>query len=111
MMHGFTFFLNGKDYFVETSQVYKTSKLAAKILPALGLSRDEVYKNGNIQALLYRMQKATCEVRTCENTERKEKRYFEISGDGFGGRGSWVNDGETVLIRFDENDEAYIAEL
>ena len=93
-MEGFTFYLHGKDYFVETKQVNKTKKLAEKILPLIGAS----VTDGNIEALLYRMRKATCKICTCHNTDRKENRYYEISGENFGGLGSWLNDGETIVL-------------
>ena len=95
MLQGFTFFLNNKDYFVETSRTNKTQKLAADILDLLGYSVTE----GNIKALLYRLNRATCEVKIAENADRKEKRYYEISGEGFGGCGSWIDDGSTVILK------------
>lgn len=97
MMNGFTFFLRGKDYFVETKQVYKTKKLAERILPLIGCSVTE----NNIGGLLYRMQKANCEIITCENTDRKENRYYNIFGENFGGKGSWLDDGETIVLKLD----------
>ena len=93
IMNGFHFFLNGKDYFVETSRIKKTKTLARKILPLIGAKDTE----GNAEYLLYLMRKATCEIRTC-NTDRKENRYYEISGENFGGCGSWVDDGETIIL-------------
>ena len=95
LMRGFTFFLNGKDYFVETSRSNKTQNLAAEILHLLGYSVAE----GNIKALLFRLMKATCEIKIAENADRKEKRYYEISGEGFGGCGSWIDDGSTVILK------------
>ena len=95
MLNGFTFFLNNKDFFVETSRTNKTQSLAAEILHLLGYSATE----GNIKALLFRLKKATCEIKTAENANRKEKRYYEISGEGFGGCGSWIDDGNTVILK------------
>ena len=95
MLQGFTFFLNNKDYFVETKRTNKTQKLAADILDLLGYSVTE----GNIKALLFRLKKATCEIKIAENAGRKEKRYFEISGEGFGGCGGWIDDGSTVILK------------
>ena len=95
MSQGFTFFLNGKDYFVETSRTNKTQNLAADVLNLLGYSVTE----GNKKELLYRLMKATCEVKIAENADRKEKRYYEISGEGFGGCGGWIDDGSTVILK------------
>jgi hypothetical protein len=94
MLYGFTFYLRGKDYFITTTQTKKTTKLASTILPLIGCSVTE----GNIQALLFKMSKATCEIKTCQNSNRTEKRYYDISGDDFSGRGSWIDDGETIII-------------
>ena len=96
-MYGFTFYLRGKDYFVVTSYVNKTKNLARKILPEIGAS----ITDGNVDYLLYLMQKAKCEIKTC-NTDRKENRYYDISGENFGGKGSWINDGETIIIYLDK---------
>lgn len=96
-MQGFTFFLRGKDYFVETPQVKKTANLAKKVLPLIGCS----ITDGNIKAILYRMARAKCEIHTCQNATRECKQYYEISGEGFGGRGSWLDDGETVILKVD----------
>lgn len=95
MLKGFTFFLNNKDYFVETDRTNKTQNLAAEILQLLGYSVTE----GNTKALLYRLKKATCEIKIAENADRKDKRYYEISGEGFGGCGSWIDDGSTVILK------------
>ena len=94
-MNGFHFFLNGKDYFVETIRTNKTKNLARKILPMIGASDTE----GNINALLHRMQKATCEIKKSMYADRY---YYEISGDGFGGYGSWTDDGETIILKMEE---------
>ena len=91
IMSGFHFFLNGKDYFVETSRIKKTKILARKILPLIGAKDTE----GNAEYLLYLMRKATCEIKKSACSERG---YYEISGENFGGCGSWVDDGETIIL-------------
>lgn len=96
MMQGFTFFFKNKDYFIETKRTNKTKNLAAEILPLIGCSATE----GNIKALLFKLEKANCEIKIA-NTDKKEKRYYEISGEGFGGRGGWINDGSTILLKID----------
>ena len=95
MLQGFTFFLNNKDFFFFFSRTNTTQNLSSEILHLLGYSSTE----GNIKALLFRLKKATCEIKIAENANRKEKRYFEISGDGFGGCGGWVDDGNTVILK------------
>lgn len=95
MIQGFTFFFKNKDYFVETKRTNKTQSLAAEILPLIGCSVTE----GNIKALLFRLNRANCEIKTATNTDRKEKRYYEISGEGFGGCGGWFDDGNTIILK------------
>lgn len=94
MKNGYTFFMirNGKqqDIFVETDAKRKTKKLAQKVARALLLPDNP----GTIHELIYFMQRATCE----EKTLPDGRRYYEISGDGFGGRGSFVDDDKTVII-------------
>lgn len=95
IMNGFTFYLHGKDYFVETSQINKTKKLVEKILQLVGVN----ITSRNIECILLKMRKATCKICTCKNTDRKENRYYEISGENFGGLGSWLDDGETIILK------------
>jgi hypothetical protein len=95
MMTGFTFFFKQKDYFVETNRKNKTQNLAAEILPLIGCS----VSDENVKALLCRLRKSNCEIKTAENTDRKEKRYYEISSDGFSGRGGWLDDGSTIVLK------------
>ena len=90
-MKGFTFVLGNKDVFVETEKKNKTEKLASEILRKLLLPDNPDTR----KELLYWLQKAECEVRTLSNG----KQYYEIHGDHFGGRGSFVDDGETVIIK------------
>jgi len=94
MMQGFTFFFKQKDYFINTNRVNKTKNLAAEILPLIGCP----VTDGNIDALLWMMKRAKCEIKTCEGSARKEKRYYEISDEGFGGNGGWLDDGSTIIL-------------
>ena len=90
-MKGFTFVLGNKDIFVETEKKNKTEKLASEILRKLLLPDNPDTR----KELLYWLQKAECEVRTLSNG----KQYYEIYGDHFGGRGSFIDDGKTVIIK------------
>lgn len=90
-MKGFTFMLKDKDVFVETSYVNKTENLASKILTKMLLPDNPDTR----KELLYWLQKAECEIKTLGNG----KQMYDIHGDNFGGKGSFVDDGKTVIIK------------
>lgn len=90
MMHGFTFYVGNKDYFVVTDKKNKTRKLAQEILKKLGINHED---EATIKEVLYRTQKATCEIRTCGNG----RQYYNIVGNGFMG-GSFLDEDKTVII-------------
>lgn len=90
VMNGFTFKLGGKDVFVKTDLKNKTEGLAKKILLKMGLPENPDTR----KELLYWLQKANCEIRTLSNG----KQYYEIYGKYFCGRGSDVDDGNTIII-------------
>lgn len=90
-MKGFTFVLKGKDVFIETSYVNKTEHLASKILTKMLLPDNPDTR----KELLYWLQKAECEIKTLSNG----KQMYDIHGDNFGGKGSFVDDGKTVIVK------------
>lgn len=87
-MTGYTFPLGNKDVFVVTEAKRKTRTLARQIL------RKMMLPDGRADELLYWLQKAECDIKTLSNG----KQYYEIHGDGFGGKGSFVDDGNTIII-------------
>lgn len=87
-MTGFTFPLGNKDVFVVTEAKRKTRTLARQIL------RKMMLPDGRADELLYWLQKAECDIKTLSNG----KQYYEIHGDGFGGKGSFVDDDNTIII-------------
>lgn len=96
-MKGFTLFAKGKDYFFATNLKNKTKSLAKKVIRFLNGTGDfDIPDNAaGIDAILYNLQKAECEIHTLNNG----KQYYEIHGDDFGGRGSFVDDGNTIIIK------------
>lgn len=90
-MTGFTFMWGCKDVFVETSRKNKTEALAGEILQAIGGCDNPA----NRQYFMYRLQKAECEIRILPGG----RKMYEIHGKGFGGLGSFVDDGKTVIIK------------
>ena len=94
-MKGFTLTAKGKDYFFATDLKNKTKSLAKKIICSLnGTGEFDIPDNASgIDEILWNLQKAECEIRTLSNG----KQYYDIHGDDFGGRGSFVDDGKTVI--------------
>ena len=90
MLSGFTFTMSDKDIFIKTALKNKTEGLARKILHKLEMPESLNY----IKFVLYVLQKATCELKVT-STGRE---YYEISGKNFGGRGSFVDDGNTIIL-------------
>lgn len=88
MEHGFTLYMKGKDYFFITDKVRKTKSLARQICRAVLIPDAPSV----LDAVLHNLQKATLEVKG------DKRKYYEISGEGFGGKGSFVDDGNTVVI-------------
>lgn len=93
-MKGFTFMLGRKDVFVVTERKNKTAQLASEILRKL-----ELPDNPSTQKeVLYWLQKAECEIKTLGNG----RQYYEIHGDGFAGKGSFVDDGNTLIVKLNK---------
>lgn len=88
MLRGFTLYANGKDYFFITDKVNKTKALAKEICRA-ALIPDAP---SVIHDVLRNLQRATLEIKG------EKRKYYEISGEGFGGKGSFIDDGNTVVI-------------
>ena len=97
-MIGFTFPLGRRDVFVETSRKNKTEALASLILRKLVNKGYDIPDSYDVRKeVLYYLRKATCEIRTLPDG----RSYYEIAGENFGGRGSWLDDGNTIIIRLD----------
>lgn len=90
IMNGFTFPMGSKDVFVKTDLKNKTQGLARKILLKMLLPENPDTR----KELLYWMEKATCEIKTLSSG----RKMYEISGDNFGGRGSFADDGMTIIL-------------
>lgn len=94
-MKGFTLYAKGRDYFFVTDCRNKTKALVKKVIRSLNGTGDfDIPDNAaGIDAVMYALDRAECEIRTLSNG----KQHYEIHGDGFGGRGSFVDDGKTVI--------------
>lgn len=88
-MKGFTFTYGKKDVFVETEYKNKTENLASKILRKMLLPDNPDTR----KEVLHYLQKAECDIKG------NVKKYYEIHGDGFGGKGSFIDDGNTIIIK------------
>lgn len=94
-MKGFTFPLGRKDVFVETERKNKTESLASMILKELVNIDYDIPDNPSTRKEVLRcLQKAECEIHKLPNG----REYYEIHGDSFGGKGSFVDDGMTIII-------------
>ncbi len=102
-MKGFTMPLGRRDVFIETSRKNKTEGLASEIIRKLNeiieniVGIDLIDDPTTRKEVLYYLQKAECEIRTLSNG----KQYYEIHGENFGGKGSFVDDGMTIIIHLD----------
>lgn len=96
-MTGFTLYVGRKDVFIETEYIRKTKELAKKIILAMNKTgKFDIPDNAQaIDAVLWNLQKAKCEIRTLPNG----KQYYDIYGKNFGGKGSFVDDGNTIIIK------------
>lgn len=90
---GWTFYSGSKDYFIISDYEKKTEHFIVKILKSLG----HKCSDENIRYLSFALRKATLEIRECSLGS-----YYEIYGDNFGGCGSFVNDGKTVVIELNK---------
>ncbi len=90
IMYGFTLPLGKKDVFVKTDLQNKTEGLAKKILLKMSLPDNPDTR----KEILYWLEKATCEIKTLASG----RKIYEISGKNFGGRGSFVDDGNTIIV-------------
>ena len=95
-MKGFTFPFKFCDVFVETTRTKKNHTLASKIIRQLVNKGYDIPDNPDVRSeILSYLRKAECEIHTLPSG----KKYYEIHGDGFGGRGSLVGDGRTLIIK------------
>ena len=88
-MNGFYFWIGCKDVFVVTDRKNKTTRLAQQICEKMGYPASQ----NNISEFLYRLSKATCQIKTLTNG----RSYYDISGDSFS-RGKFVDENNTIII-------------
>ena len=86
---GFTFQLGKKDVFVITDYKNKTESLARKILRKLLLPENP----DTIRELLYYMIPGEIDIQVIKGYP-----MWNIHGKGFGGRGDFVHDGNTIVF-------------
>lgn len=90
MKKGFYLYHHGKDYFFVTDGKNKTENIARKILAAMNFDTAE----NSISYILRRIQHAEMEIISLPSG----KSYYDIHGKNFGGFGSFVGDGKTVVL-------------
>lgn len=89
MKTGFTFYLNHKDYFVQTEAKHRTTDLCIRILRQLRLPSTGACAN----ELKRRLQPATLDIITTPSGSR----FYSITGDGFGVVDP-VSSGDTIVL-------------
>ncbi len=87
--NGFYFWIGCKDVFVVTDRKNKTTRLAQQICEKMGYPASQ----NNISELLYRLSKATCQIKTLTNG----RSYYDILGDNFS-CGKFVDENNTIII-------------
>lgn len=87
--NGFYFWIECKDVFVVTDRKNKTTHLAQQICEKMGYPASQ----NNISELLYRLSKATYQIKTLTNG----RSYYDISGDNFS-CGNFVDENNTIII-------------
>ena len=90
-MEGFYLMIGQREIFIESTYKNKTQSLAAKIIQKLG--GEDTPENR--KWLLYNMDRAICKVGQTSDG----KKYYDISGKKWGGRGSWSDDGRTIIVK------------
>ncbi len=90
--NGFTIYANGKDYFFVTGRKNVTETFVEEVCRHLKWPDNQWGKHEVRQGL----RRATLEVKG------QKRKYYEISGDGFGGCGSFCDDGMTVIVELDK---------
>ena len=101
MLSGYYLYLWNKEYFFVTDYERKTNKLIEKIIKSLNVSLMECNKIHLKDNLL----KAKCEIKEVvypedfgENKAGSKRKYYNIYGKNFSGFGSFVDDGQTIII-------------
>ena len=90
-MEGFYLMIGQREIFIESTYKNKTQSLAAKIIQKLG--GEDTPENR--KWLLYNMDREICKVGQTSDG----KKYYDISGKNWGGRGSWIDDGRTIIVK------------
>lgn len=87
-MPGFALYMNGIDYFFVSDKSRKTKDVVAAVRRALGLpaaADSEINR---------RLERGWIQTKTLVNGSS----FYEISGNNYGGHGSFVGDGKTLVF-------------
>lgn len=96
MKNGFYLFFRGVDYFLVTDKKNRTDALTIEFLNKIQNHLNAFYNIDckTVERYKKAIKPANCEIRTLSNG----RQYYEISGENFGGCGSFVDDGKTVIF-------------
>lgn len=101
MLSGYYLYVWNKEYFFVTDYERKTNKLIERIIKSLNAR----FNDENIKYLKNNLLKAKCEIKELEypedfgeNKAGSKRKYYNIYGENFGGYGSFLDDGQTIII-------------
>ena len=92
-MKGFYLYTRNREYFFLSDRTRKSKKLASVVCDRIA-SPGYTVTPEDIETVMCNLRPAKCEIKTLVNG----RQYYNISGHGFGGYGTFVDDGQTVVI-------------
>lgn len=96
MMNGFYIHVYGKDCFMVTNAKNKTKRLALDFINKIQnkINRFSEIDENTLKIIQNKISAAHCEIKTTKDN----RQYYNIFGENFGGYGSFVDDGETIIV-------------
>ena len=101
MLSGYYLYTWDKEYFFVTGYERKTNKLIERIIKSLNVCLNDE----NINYLKHNLLKAKCEIKELDypedfgkNKAASKRKYYDIYGKNFSGYGSFLDDGQTIII-------------
>ncbi len=90
-MKGFAFWYHDNDIFVISDKPRKSRTLVREAFKKMGINPSD----GMVEVYYDLIRRAECEVKTLLSG----RQYYDIHGKGFGGWGSFLDEGKTMIIK------------